>query len=174
MCRPPANNVPGRGPRTDLALHVHDDHRVGAVAHHKVFGVLGQQEDVVDRDVGARRRAQRFESVGALGGLHVPNLVPEHTRQARHTLAHAPSGLTGKRGEKRKRRTPYLDGPVRRSADDVVTVGGEGGLVHKRRVATELLQCLSRLQPVNSASENSWSDASKQEVINVTEKGHFY
>lgn len=38
---------------TDLALHVHDDHRVGAVAHHKVFRVLGQQEDVVDGDVGA-------------------------------------------------------------------------------------------------------------------------
>lgn len=76
---PPAENVPERGPRTDLALHVHDDHRVGAVAHHEVLRVLGQQQDVVDRDVGAGRRAQRFESVGALGGLHVPNLVPEHT-----------------------------------------------------------------------------------------------
>lgn len=38
---------------TDLTLHVHDDHRVGAVAHHKVLGVFGQQDDVVDRDVGA-------------------------------------------------------------------------------------------------------------------------
>lgn len=38
---------------TDLALHVHDDHRVRAVAHHKVLRVLGQQEDVVDRDVCA-------------------------------------------------------------------------------------------------------------------------
>lgn len=75
------------GPRTDLALHVHDDHRVGAVAHHEVLRVLGQQQDVVDRDVGAGRRAQRFESVGALGGLHVPNLVPEHTRARQ-----APSG----------------------------------------------------------------------------------
>lgn len=63
----------------DLALHVHDDHRVGAVAHHKVFRVLGQQEDVVDGDVGASRGAQRFEGVGALGGLHVPHLVPGHT-----------------------------------------------------------------------------------------------
>lgn len=53
MCRPPANNVPERGLWTDLALHVHDDHRVRAVAHHKVFRVLGQQEDVVDCDVGA-------------------------------------------------------------------------------------------------------------------------
>lgn len=38
---------------TDLALHVHDDHRVRAVAHHKVLRILGQQEDVVDRDVSA-------------------------------------------------------------------------------------------------------------------------
>lgn len=36
---------------THLALHVHDDHRVGAVAHHKVLRVFGQQDDVVDRDV---------------------------------------------------------------------------------------------------------------------------
>lgn len=80
--RPPAENVGEGGLWTDLALHVHDDHRVGAVAHHEVFRVLGQQEDVVDCDVGASRRAQRFESVGALGGLHVPNLEPEHTRPA--------------------------------------------------------------------------------------------
>lgn len=59
---------------THLPLHVHDDHRVGAVAHHKVLRVLGQLHDVVDRDVGAGRRAQRFEGVGALGGLHVPHL----------------------------------------------------------------------------------------------------
>lgn len=48
----------------------------------------------------------------------------------------------------------YLDGPVRRRADDVVAVGGEGRLVHKRRVATELLQSFARLQPVDSAPEN--------------------
>lgn len=39
-----------------------------------MLGVLGQQDDVVDRDVGAGRRAQRLEGVGALGGLHVPHL----------------------------------------------------------------------------------------------------
>ena len=38
-----------------LALHVHDDHGVGAVAHHKVFRVLGQKDDVVDGDVGSSR-----------------------------------------------------------------------------------------------------------------------
>lgn len=89
-----------------------------------------------------------------------------HARQARHTHARARAlGLSGKRGEKRKRRspTPHLDGPVRRSADDVVPVGGEGGLVHKRRVAAELLQSLARLQPVNSASEQFEQHASKQE-----------
>lgn len=48
----------------------------------------------------------------------------------------------------------------------MVAVGGEGGLVHERRVAAELLQSLARLQPVNSASENQ-QHASKQEVINV-------
>lgn len=52
----------------------------------------------------------------------------------------------------------------------MVAVGGEGGLVHKRRVAAELLQSLARLQPVNSASENQ-QHASKQEVTNVTGKG---
>lgn len=60
---------------THLALHVHDDHRVGAVAHHKVLRVFGQQDDVVDRDVGAGRRSQGFEGVAALGGLHVPHLM---------------------------------------------------------------------------------------------------
>lgn len=39
-----------------------------------MLGVLGQQDDVVDRDVGAGRRAQRLEGVGALCGLHVPHL----------------------------------------------------------------------------------------------------
>lgn len=48
---------------THLSLHVHDDHRVGAVTHDKVLGVLGQQDDVVDGDVGACRRAQGFEGV---------------------------------------------------------------------------------------------------------------
>lgn len=38
---------------TDLPLHVHDDHGVGAVTHYKVLRVLGQQDDVVDCDVGA-------------------------------------------------------------------------------------------------------------------------
>lgn len=38
---------------TDLSLHVHDDHSVGAVTHYKVLRVLGQQDDVVDGDVGA-------------------------------------------------------------------------------------------------------------------------
>lgn len=61
--------------RAHLALHVHDDHRVGAVAHHKVFRVFGQQDDVVDRDVGAGGRSQGLEGVAALGGLHVPHLV---------------------------------------------------------------------------------------------------
>lgn len=77
--RQPAHRPQGLMFCADLALHVHDDHRVGAVAHHKVFRVLGQQEDVVDGDVGASRGAQRFEGVGALGGLHVPHLVPGHT-----------------------------------------------------------------------------------------------
>lgn len=67
--------------RTHLALHVHDDHRVGAVTHHKVLGVLGQQDDVVDRDVGAGRRAQRLEGVAALGGLHVPHLTEKRTQR---------------------------------------------------------------------------------------------
>lgn len=67
---------------TDLSLHVHDDHSVGAVTHYKVLRVLGQQDDVVDGDVGACWRAQRFEGVWALGGLHVPHLrqVAERTR----------------------------------------------------------------------------------------------
>lgn len=38
---------------TDLSLHVHDDHCVGAVAHDKVLRVLGQQDDVIDCDVSA-------------------------------------------------------------------------------------------------------------------------
>lgn len=60
---------------THLALHVHDDHCVGAVAHHKMLRILGQQDDVVDRDVGAGWRPQRLEGAAALGGLHVPHLL---------------------------------------------------------------------------------------------------
>lgn len=59
---------------TDLSLHVHDDHGVGAVTHYEVLRVLWQQDDVVDGDVCAGRRAQRFEGAGALCGFHVPHL----------------------------------------------------------------------------------------------------
>ena len=59
-----------------LTMHVHDDHGVGAAAHHKVLGVLGKQDDVGDSNVWARRRAQRFERVSAFRGLHIPHLKP--------------------------------------------------------------------------------------------------
>lgn len=70
---------------TNLSLHVHDDHCVGAIAHYKVLRVLGQQDDVVDGDVCAGRRAQRFEGVAALGGLHVPHLRQKHCSLWRET-----------------------------------------------------------------------------------------
>lgn len=55
-----------------------------------------------------------------------------HNTHVTHARA-STTGFTGKGDEKRKRQsqTPRLDGPIRRSADDVVAVGGEGGLVHK-------------------------------------------
>ena len=59
---------------TYLSLHVHDDHGVGAVAHHEVLRVLGQQSHIVHGDVATGRRPQRLEGTGALGGLHVPHL----------------------------------------------------------------------------------------------------
>lgn len=59
---------------TDLSLHVHDDHCVGAVAHDKVLRVLGQQDDIIDCDISAGWRSQRLEGAGALSGLHVPDL----------------------------------------------------------------------------------------------------
>lgn len=65
----------------DLALHVHDDNSVGAVAHHKVLWVLGQQDDVVDCDVGAGRGAKGLEGVGAFCGFHVPHLTEIHRQK---------------------------------------------------------------------------------------------
>lgn len=50
--------------------------------------VLGQQDDVVDCDVGAGRRAQRLEGVGALSGLHVPHLKVEHSEMRRWSDTH--------------------------------------------------------------------------------------
>lgn len=34
-----------------LPLHVHDDHSVGAIAHHKMLRILWKQAHVVHRDV---------------------------------------------------------------------------------------------------------------------------
>lgn len=75
MSRASAKAQEGAACVAHLSLHVHDDHRVGAVTDHEVLRVLGQQEDVIDGDVGAGRRAQRFEGAAALSGLHVPQLV---------------------------------------------------------------------------------------------------
>lgn len=72
----------------DLALHVHDDYGVGAVAHHKVLWVLGQKDDVVDCDVGAGRGAQGLEGVSAFCGLHVPHLTDSHTSVNQNPLTY--------------------------------------------------------------------------------------
>ena len=34
-----------------LTMHVHDDHGVGAAAHHKVLGVLGHEDHAGDSNV---------------------------------------------------------------------------------------------------------------------------
>lgn len=123
---------------THLALHIHDDHRVGAVAHDEVLRVLGQQGHVVDGDVGAGRRAQRFVGAAALGGLHVPHLTEETSRDGAAGVHQADADSS------------YLHRAVGGRADDVVPVRSEGGLVDEGRVAAELLQSFTRLQSVNS------------------------
>ena len=57
-----------------LALHVHDDDCVGAVAHDKLLDITWQRVDAVNSDVAARRASQRFERVLALCRLDVPHL----------------------------------------------------------------------------------------------------
>jgi len=59
---------------SDLSLHVHDDHRVGAVTDDKLFDITRQRMNAVDGDVGACKTAQGLERVEALRTLYVPHL----------------------------------------------------------------------------------------------------
>lgn len=59
---------------THLALHVHDDHCVWSVAHHKVLWVFRKQDHTVDSNVCPCSAAQGFEGIWTFCGLHIPDL----------------------------------------------------------------------------------------------------
>lgn len=74
---------PARERAHDLALHVHDHHRVGAVAHHEVVRVLGREQQRVDGRLAA---AERLERGRALARAHRPHLHAAVRRAAQHRV----------------------------------------------------------------------------------------
>ena len=58
----------------DLSLHVHDDHRVGAVTHDELFDITWQRMNTVYSNVCACKTSQRLECVQTFGTLDIPHL----------------------------------------------------------------------------------------------------
>lgn len=81
------NTTPGienkrRAASSHLAVHVHDHHRAGVVANHKLLWILREGNHVVDGHL--RRSRQGLVRVEALPRLRVPNLKRGKTKKHVH------------------------------------------------------------------------------------------
>ena len=150
-----------------LTLHVHDDHGVGAAAHHKVLGVLGHGDHAVTAmseldDVPSDLNVWAHSVVFT---FHIWN--HERGPLLRCTLllaAPAPAQVR------------YLHRAVRRGAHDEMVVLGEPRLVHKRGVASELLQGLAGLQPVDPANNmvGRWRESFNTNIMAFHFQYYYY